>query len=274
MAALPYMQLYVADYLADTMHLTAEEHGAYLLLIMNYWQTGKPIKQNRIQAITKISNERITDVTETLQEFFNVDDNGLWHHFRIDEELEKVRSKSIKASEAGKKSAAKRWGSNKKVTDVIANVTETLQQKGNHTDTETETDTDTDKKNKNVKKRAKGMDMLLKAGVPEDLAEDYLAVRRAKKAPFTKTAMKGLAGEAEKANIDLNQAITICINRNWASFNSEWSWDTKKNGNNHGTNKSLYKSAIQTAAESISQAVQDDFTEHQQSFCPDVRNIR
>ena len=38
MAALPYMQFYVADYLADTTHLTAEEHGAYMLLLFSYWQ--------------------------------------------------------------------------------------------------------------------------------------------------------------------------------------------------------------------------------------------
>jgi len=148
MAALPYIQLYVADYLADTMHLTAEEHGAYLLLIMNYWQTGKPISEKRIQAITRVSNERITDVTETLQEFFNIDDDNVWHHGRIEAELEKVRSKSIKASVAGKKSAQKRWGNNKTVTSVITNVTKTLQPNDNHTDTDTDTDTDTENINK------------------------------------------------------------------------------------------------------------------------------
>jgi hypothetical protein len=183
------------------------------------------------------------------------------------ERTRQYRERKAKAKQEAEAKKKERNNSSGKLSDGECDVTVSPP------DTDTNTHSDTDKKNKNLKKRAKGMDMLLKAGVPEDLAEDYLAVRRAKKAPFTKTAMKGLAGEAEKANIDLNKAITICINRNWTSFNSEWSWDTK-NGNNHGTNKSLYKSAIQTAAESISQAVQDDFTEHQQSFCPDVRDIR
>ncbi|EEU6049585.1 DUF1376 domain-containing protein [Salmonella enterica] len=64
------MQLYIADYLADTMHLSAEEHGAYLLLMFNYWQTGRAIPKSRLAKIARISSERWGAVEESLREFF------------------------------------------------------------------------------------------------------------------------------------------------------------------------------------------------------------
>ena len=103
MAALPYMQLY----LADTMHLSAEEHGAYLLLMFNYWQTGKRIPKNRLAKIARLTNERWADVEPSLQEFF-CDNGEEWVHLRIEEDLASVREKLTKKSAAGKASVQAR----------------------------------------------------------------------------------------------------------------------------------------------------------------------
>lgn len=117
MSAIPYMPLYVADYIADAAHLTTEEHGAYLLLIMTYWQRGKPLPAdpNRLANIARMSNERWTDVQRTLSEFFIIGD-GVWSHKRIEAELLRFRDKSEKAKAAGKASGARR--TTKTPTDV------------------------------------------------------------------------------------------------------------------------------------------------------------
>lgn len=108
MAALPYMQLYVADYLADTMHLEAEEHGAYLLLLMNYWQTGESIPKSRLQRIARVTcNERWKSVQQALSEFF--DDSGThWFHHRVERDLESVMEVQRQRVAAGKASAEAR----------------------------------------------------------------------------------------------------------------------------------------------------------------------
>lgn len=156
MAALPYMQFYVADYLADTAHLTTEEHGAYLLLLFSYWQTGKPLRADRLASIARLSNERWTDVERVLKEFFHVTKSE-WTHFRVEADLEKVASKQRKSSAAGKASAKARALAKQQLengdltdvpTDVPTDVDETLQRNVNHArsrDTDTDTDTEDQK---------------------------------------------------------------------------------------------------------------------------------
>lgn len=91
MAALPYIQLYVADYLADTAHLSVTASGAYLHLIMNYWQTGKPLKNcdKRLSSIAKCFNGEWELVKDDVKEFFTEID-GMLHHGRIDSDLQRV----------------------------------------------------------------------------------------------------------------------------------------------------------------------------------------
>ena len=139
MSALPYMPLYVADYLADAAHLTTEEHGAYLLLIMTYWQRGKPLPADpdRLARIARLSNERWTDVERTLNDFFVVID-GHWHHKRINAELEKVRDKTEKAKRAGAASASARKAT--PVQQTLNGRSTDVQRTFNHTDTDTDTD--------------------------------------------------------------------------------------------------------------------------------------
>lgn len=142
MAALPYMQLYVADYLADTVHLTAEEHGAYLLLIMNYWQTGKPIPAKRLQAITRIPDERWEAVRENLSEYFNEVD-GCWQHNRLDDDLAEVMAAQEQRSKAGKASARARA---KNKSPQLNDRSTPVQRPMNDKDTDKDTDKKTSKK--------------------------------------------------------------------------------------------------------------------------------
>lgn len=95
MAALPYMQLYVAEYLADTQHLNGAQHGAYMLLMMTYWTRGKalPDSDERLAIIARTEiGEWREKVRPALEEFFTVA-GGSWSHKRIEADLEAVNTK-------------------------------------------------------------------------------------------------------------------------------------------------------------------------------------
>jgi uncharacterized protein YdaU (DUF1376 family) len=95
------MPLYVADYLADTAHLSTTEHGAYLLLIMHYWTKGKlPADEDAIRRITRLTSHQWTKSRDVLASLFL---DG-WRHKRIDDELSKALEKSKVNSANAKRS--------------------------------------------------------------------------------------------------------------------------------------------------------------------------
>ena len=116
MTSLPYMQLYTSDYLADTAHLTTEEHGAYLLLLMNYWQRGKPLDNTdgRLAHVARLSAERWKAVEPILAEFFMIE-GTTWVQARIERDLDKIRDKSSKLAANGSIGGSKRQANAKQM---------------------------------------------------------------------------------------------------------------------------------------------------------------
>jgi uncharacterized protein YdaU (DUF1376 family) len=88
MSAPPYMKLYIADYLADTTHLTRGEHGAYLLLLMAMWRSGGKLPKNdtKLAAIAQCSADEWTEIRATVLEFFK-STGGALRHKRVSREL-------------------------------------------------------------------------------------------------------------------------------------------------------------------------------------------
>lgn len=122
-----WMPLYVGDYLADTQRLTCEQHGAYLLLIMDYWRNGPPPDDDEILAqIVKLDKAKWRKSRGVLSRMFNVE-NGIWKHKRIDAEIIRATDISDKRKAAGKAGAAKRWDG-KGMANAMANASQTDKQ--------------------------------------------------------------------------------------------------------------------------------------------------
>jgi uncharacterized protein YdaU (DUF1376 family) len=118
-----YMAFHPGDYLTDTAHLSTLEHGAYLLLIMNYWQRGEalPADDKKLRGIARMTAAEWGESRETLLEFF-VEQDGALHHKRIDEELERARTKSEKARlSAGLSHSARRANAKRPQSERSAN---------------------------------------------------------------------------------------------------------------------------------------------------------
>jgi uncharacterized protein YdaU (DUF1376 family) len=98
----PWFSFWVGDYLKDTARLSTEAHGAYLLLILDYWTSGAPPDDDEtLSSIARLSLEQWHKLRHKLEPFFVVT-NGRWTHNRIEKELEISEKKHKNRVDAGK----------------------------------------------------------------------------------------------------------------------------------------------------------------------------
>ena len=92
------MPLHIAAYLADTRRLTTLEHGAYLLLLMEYWLRGPlPDDDRELATIAGVDRKLWTkEVGPSIRRYFRIGDDARLHQKRSDAELAKAHDISSK----------------------------------------------------------------------------------------------------------------------------------------------------------------------------------
>jgi uncharacterized protein YdaU (DUF1376 family) len=109
-----WMPFYVGDYLSATTRLTTEQHGAYVLLLLDYWKNGPPPNDDAVLAnIARMSPASWRKAKVSILCFFEERDGSL-----IQKRVEKERQRTAEIIEerrkAGKRGAEKRWNPNAK----------------------------------------------------------------------------------------------------------------------------------------------------------------
>jgi uncharacterized protein YdaU (DUF1376 family) len=156
-----------------------------------------PFEASEIARIIRLRDHAST-VRDVLNEFFSRYGEG-WVCDRVLEEIEHYKAKVEQASKAGKASAERR--NNIRLTDV--------QPTNNQ-----EPITINHKPIKNT--------VAPPNGVTDSVWQDWVSLRKAKRAAVTQTALDGIAREASKAGVSLQTALETCCARGWTGFKADW----------------------------------------------------
>jgi len=200
-----YYQFHIGDYISHTRHLSLMEDLAYRRLLDFYFLHEQPIKHR--DAARQIGmREHEEDVMTVLNEFFISTEDGFVNP-RADKEIKQYKE----FAEAGKRGAAKRWGtppngeanSPPNATPIATN---------NHKPLTTN--------HKLNKEKSTSVDC--PHDVDQQIWDDWKQLRKAKKAPVTETVVNSARKEAAKANMAFSDFLTVWCARGSQGLQAEW----------------------------------------------------
>lgn len=226
-----YYKFNIGDYAAATRHLTMLEHGAYRMLLDVYYTTEQPLPVEVKSAARKAgarTKDEIAAVEIVLNEFFTLTENG-WIQKRCESEIAFYQQKA-----ENNKVVGKLGGRPKKQTQTVSDgnpeITQTVSENNPQETLTTNHKPLTIINKEKDKKKAVSADAP-PDGVSDSVWQDFIAIRKTKKAALTATAIKLIQSQADKAGVTLQSALETCCERGWASYNVDWLKNS--NGSSH-----------------------------------------
>jgi len=196
-----YYQFHIGDYRSSTAHLTNEEDLAYRRLIDMYYDLEGPIPLDTQWVARRIRVEAMI-IQDVLNDMFECTENG-YVNARCEEEIAKYKL----LAERNKRNGSL-GGRPKKNPDGFQSEPTGKLTKNQEPITKNQ-----------IQKAPK---VAPPDGVSSSVWEDFLQLRKAKKAPMTTAALSGIMREAEKAGWSLERALSECCLRGWQGFKAEW----------------------------------------------------
>jgi Uncharacterized protein conserved in bacteria len=220
------------DYMSKTAFLEPLEDLAYRRMLDHCYLTEKPLPENIEEIAMLIRMRSHTDsIKIVLHYFFELTAEGYINDYVV-RELSAYHSKSLKA----KASADARWSKKRnKVNDLCGDnsdceINANALQEESECNTNQQPLTNNDKPITSINnigdsdkpKRFDFKKSLIEKGATEDLAIAFMAVRKNKKATNTEKAFDLFMNNVNKSNMNLNQVLEICVQRDWKGFDPTW----------------------------------------------------
>jgi len=200
-----YYQFHIGDYKSHTHHLSLLEDLAYRRLLDFYFLHEKPIKHRDVARQIGM-REHEEDVMTVLNEFFISTEDGFVSP-RADKEIKQYKE----FAEAGKRGAAKRWGTppnGEAISPPNATPIATINQEPITTN--------------HKPKRENATSVACPPDVSQQVWDDWVTLRKTKKAPITKTVLDGAIVEAKKLGWTLEQFLIEWCSRGSQGLKAEW----------------------------------------------------
>jgi uncharacterized protein YdaU (DUF1376 family) len=198
-----YYQFNIGDYRAATAHLSNEEDLAYRRLLDMYYDTENQIPLDT-QWVAKRLRLDCEVVKSVLQDMFKLTESG-WHHGRCETVIDQYHAMAEKNRANG------RLGGRKK--NPVASDSQPIAKA-------TINDKPITINDKPIKERATSV------ACPHDVSpqvwQDWLQLRKSKKASVTETVVKGARAEAGKLGWELERFLVEWCTRGSQGLKAEW----------------------------------------------------